>query len=340
MLTKKQIKEIREHLEKAQNPLFFFDNDADGLCSFLVLQKYIGRGKGVAIKTFPDMTKDYFRKVKELEADYIFILDKAVVSVEFFEKAEQYNIPVVWIDHHKVHDDVPKFVNYYNPSNEPTTFFCYQISGKKDDLWVAVLGCVADRYLPDYYKDFQKIYPELSIDAKDAYDVRYKSQIGGVVRILEFALKDKTTNVVSMLKFLMKAKSPYDVLEERTRNYSMHKRFKELNNKYLKVLKKAMLVGNSLENVLVFRYGGETKFSQNLADELMYHFPEKVIVVAYTDQAKITMSIRGKNIKDDVVKIIESLDDSTCGGHANSIGAKIKSEDLEKFEKKIRKLFR
>lgn len=32
MLTEKQISEIREHLEKAQNPLFFFDND-DGLCS-------------------------------------------------------------------------------------------------------------------------------------------------------------------------------------------------------------------------------------------------------------------------------------------------------------------
>ena len=44
MLTKKQINEIREHLEKAQNPLFFFDNDPDGLCSFLLLQRYIGRG--------------------------------------------------------------------------------------------------------------------------------------------------------------------------------------------------------------------------------------------------------------------------------------------------------
>ena len=49
MLSEKQVKEIREHLEKAQNPLFFFDNDQDGLCSFLLLQRYIGRGKGIAI---------------------------------------------------------------------------------------------------------------------------------------------------------------------------------------------------------------------------------------------------------------------------------------------------
>ena len=46
MLTKKQIKEIKEHLDKAQNPIFFFDNDPDGLCSFLLLQRYCEKGKG------------------------------------------------------------------------------------------------------------------------------------------------------------------------------------------------------------------------------------------------------------------------------------------------------
>jgi len=51
----KQVAEVREHLEKAQNPVFFFDNDPDGLCSFLLLQRYIGRGRGVVIKSFPQM---------------------------------------------------------------------------------------------------------------------------------------------------------------------------------------------------------------------------------------------------------------------------------------------
>mgnify|MGYP001604119763 FL=1 len=100
MLTDKQVKEIREHLEKAQNPVFFFDNDPDGLCSFLLLQRFIGRGKGVPIRSFPEMTKEYFRKVTELNADYIFILDKPNISKDFFKEVEQVNIPVVWIDHH------------------------------------------------------------------------------------------------------------------------------------------------------------------------------------------------------------------------------------------------
>jgi single-stranded DNA-specific DHH superfamily exonuclease len=79
MLTKKQIKEIREHLEKAQNPVFFFDNDNDGLCSFLILRRFLGRGKGVAVKSFPDMNAEYFRRVNEFNSDYIFIDRKSVV---------------------------------------------------------------------------------------------------------------------------------------------------------------------------------------------------------------------------------------------------------------------
>jgi single-stranded DNA-specific DHH superfamily exonuclease len=139
MLTKKQVEEIKEHLEKAQNPLFFFDNDNDGLCSFLLLQRYIGRGKGIPIKSFPELTPDYFRKIRELNADYIFILDKPVISKEFFKEVEQINVPIVWIDHHIIDKkNIPDFVNYYNPllnnngtTVEPTTYLCYQVSQKK-----------------------------------------------------------------------------------------------------------------------------------------------------------------------------------------------------------------
>ncbi|MEK6827667.1 MAG: DHH family phosphoesterase, partial [Nanoarchaeota archaeon] len=219
MLNKKQIVEIRAHLEKAQNPIFFFDNDPDGLCSFLLLQRYIKRGKGIAIKSFPEMTDEYFRRVTELNADYIFILDKPVVSSEFFDEVKNFNIPVVWIDHHKIDDlKVPDFVYYYNSAmknpkkNEPVTYMCYQVANKKEDLWIAVLGCVFDRFVPDFYPEFYKLYPDLSVKTKDAYDIYYKSQIGNIIKMMCFALKDRITNVIKMIKFLTEVKNPYEVL--------------------------------------------------------------------------------------------------------------------------------
>ena len=49
MLTAKQIKFIREELATAKNPLFFYDDDPDGLCSFLLFYKIHREGKGVIV---------------------------------------------------------------------------------------------------------------------------------------------------------------------------------------------------------------------------------------------------------------------------------------------------
>ncbi len=343
MLTNEQIEEIREHLSNAQNPLFFFDNDQDGLFSFLLLQRYIGRGKGVPVKSFPELSVDYFRKVRELNADYIFILDKPVVSREFFKEIEQVNIPAVWIDHHNVDaKEVPGFVQYYNPlmscgKSEPTTFLCYQISQKKEDLWIAVAGCIADKFIPSFYSDFAKEYPELSINTEDAFDIFYKSGIGKIARICGFALKDRTTNVINMLRFLMKCRSPYDVLEETSKNRFIHERFREINRKYQRLIEKAINSRENTDKILFFKYSGDLSISSDLSNELIYRFPGKVIVVAYVSGAKVNISVRGKNIREVVLRAIEDIDGAGGGGHEDAVGVKLKIEDLEIFKKNLEK---
>lgn len=343
MLSEKQILEIKEHMEKAQNPVFFFDNDPDGLCSFLLLSRFMEKGKGVAVKSFPELNESYFRKVNELNADYIFILDKPVVSKEFFDLTRENNIPVVWIDHHDVFDvaEIPEYVNYYNPlqvskTNEPTTLLCYDVVKNKKDLWLAVVGSISDSYFPDFYSDFLKEYPDLGIKTDNAFDVFYKSEIGKVARIFSFALKDRTTNVVNMLKFLLEVNSPYEVLEETNKNYSMHKRFKQIQIRYEKLIEKAKDL-NDDGKVLFFQYGGDLSISSDISNELIYSFPEKVIVVVYIIGMKANISIRGKCVREKILKILENFEDATGGGHEDAVGAKIKVEDLEKFRDLVEK---
>ncbi len=353
MLTKKQIKEIKEHLEKAQNPLFFFDNDPDGLCAFLLLQRYIGRGKGVPIRSFPELTIDYFRKVEELNADYVFILDKPVVSKEFLEAIKQVNIPVVWIDHHDIDKkEIPSFVHYYNPifnrgkTNEPVTYLCYKIAEKKEDLWMAVAGCVSDHFIPDFYSEFLKRYLDLGFKTDKPFGILYNSQIGKISRIFSFALKDRTTNVIHMLKYLMQVKSPYEVLDVNPKNKIMHERFNEIDKTYQKLIRKAKAsvtehrsVYPKLRNagaILFFQYSGEMSISADLANQLGYLFPEKMVVVMRVLDVTTSISIRGEKIRGKVLKAIEGLDGATGGGHENAVGAKIKTEDLEEFKENLR----
>lgn len=342
MLTKKQLDEIDEKLNKAQNPLFFFDNDQDGLCSFLILQRTYGKGKGFPIKS-PELDKSYFRKVRELNPDYIFILDMPKVSDEFFEEVGQYNIPVVWIDHHLVEkeDFVPEFAEYYNPmynkkqSHEPVTHLCYSLKKRKEDLWLAIVGCVADMYLPEYYEEFRKDYPELVPREKNVQpsDIFYNSEIGKVARIFAYGLKDTTTNVIGMMKFLRDAKTPYDVLNETSRNKSLHKRYTELNKKYEKFLNNARENVEEKDKLVFFEYSGEMSMSSEIANGLSYLFPNKYILVVYSGGEKANISGRGKDIKEITLKVLENFEDSNGGGHDNAIGARIKKEDIPEFKK-------
>jgi len=345
MLTRKQVTEIREHLSKAQNPLFFFDNDQDGLCSFLLLQRYIGRGKGVAIKSFPGLSGEYFRRVKELGADYIFILDKPVVSKEFFQEVEKVNIPVVWIDHHITDKNlIPDFVSYYNPrinrkkTDEPVTALCYQVANKPDDIWIAVIGCISDRYVPKFYDKFEKKYPYLSTKSREALDIFYKSDIGKIAKILSFGLKDRTSNVIAMIRFLMKVQTPDEVLVENNKNYLMHQKYNQIEQKYKRLLEKAVPLGRKKEKLLFFQYGGDLSISGELANELNYIFPEKLTVVVYMKGVKANVSMRGKRSLEILSKAIGDLDGATGGGHELAVGGQMKIEDIEKFRENIEKL--
>ncbi len=347
MLTKNQVSEIREHLDKAQNPVFFFDNDPDGLCSFLLLRRYLGRGRGVPIKSFPSMIEGYLKKVREFEADYIFILDKPVISEEFFRETEKINIPVVWIDHHLIDSkNLPSFVNYYNPlfneikTEEPVTALCFQISNRKEDLWIACVGCLSDNFLLESYSTFEKEYPELTISFKNILDILYKSPLGKIARIFSYGLKDRTTNVNNMIKFLINAKSPIDILNECKENHSLHKRFKEISSKYEKLMSKAVLFGKKSDKIIFFKYGGSLSISGDLANELKYIYPNKIIVVVYVKGMKVNISMRGKKVINIFLKAIEGIDGATGGGHEDAVGGQMSASELDKFRQNLESIIR
>lgn len=345
MLTSKQISKIQEHLASAQNPLFFFDNDPDGLCSFLLLQRYLGRGKGFPIKSAP-LDKNYFRKINELNPDYIFILDVPTVSEEFFEEIKKINLPVVWIDHHHIKKgNIPNFVDYYNPLigkdfPSSTTYLCYEVTKKKEDLWLVIVGSISDNFVPEVYDEFKKNYLDLSLDSKNAFEVLYNSRIGVVAHLLNCGLKDKTTNVVKMIKFLMKVKNPYEVLEKTSENREMHDKYQIINKKLKNFLEQAEKQTRSSDKLIFFEYGGDTSMSAEISNSLKYLFPGKIIFVAYSSESNsfVNISGRGENVKKILDKVLQhgNFENARGGGHENAVGAKIMKRDIEKFKELIK----
>ncbi len=344
MLSEKQIVEIREHLEKAQNPVFFYDNDCDGLCSFLILRRYLGRGKGVAVKSFPDLNSQYARKARELNADYVFVLDKPLVSKEFVQEISELGMQLVWIDHHSVENEkLEDFKNVYayNPtklegkmrSEEPVSYLCYKIAGRKEDLWLATIGCIADHYMPSFAVEFGERYDNFWGDVKEPFDAYYKTEIGRIAQAFNFGLKDSTSNVIHLQNFLISCNSPDDVFVELTGNYAFRKKYTEIKKKYDVLMEKAKKVVE--ENMVFFVYSGDLSISADIANELSYIYPGKYIVVLYKNGNVSNISMRGKNVKGVLEKVLKKFEDATGGGHQDAVGARIKTEDIIKFREEF-----
>jgi len=350
MLAKTQLDEIKEHLKKAQNPLFFFDNDNDGLCSFLILARYLGRGKGVAIKSSPDLNESYVRKLNELNPDYVFVLDKPLISDGFLEGVKNLNLPLVWIDHHGLgKSDEKNQIYYYDPlkptkkvskkdeiKSKPVTYLAWKLTGREEDEWLALIGCFSDGYLPEFSSDFAKKYPDFWQDVKSAFQGLYETDLGKIARIMSFGLKDRTSKVIQMLKFLLQVKFPFDIYADKGAR-GMLNRFKQINRKYEQLIERAKKFAKG--KLLYFQYGGDLSLSADISNELFYLYPNKIIVVAYIKGTKANISIRGKNnVKELTLKAIENLEGATGGGHINATGAKIDLEDLPVFKERIEKL--
>lgn len=335
MLTEKQIHEIREHLENAKNPIFFFDNDPDGLCSFLLLQRFIGRGRGSVVKTSEKVTSSCFRKVDEFKADYIFVLDKPIIDKEFLELAEKRNLTIVHLDHHPIEGDKVKY--YYNPrkiseTSEPVSDICYRITGRKEDLWIAVAGCISDCYLPDFIDEFKKRCPELlNYKYKSAFDVLYNTEIGKIALIMSFGLRDTTSNVVAMMKFMMNAKNPSDFLEENHKTKSFLSKFQHTYEIYEKLLAKAK--AQIKEDILIFSYSGVVGLNRDISNELTYLYPGKIIVIAYIKGNRANVSLRWAegDIREPTLRVIGTLEGATGGGHEHAPGAQMTAEQWPKF---------
>src|SRR3989344_4851950 len=192
MIKEKQLEEIRKELEESINPLFLFDDDPDGTCSYLILKKHYKKGYGRAIKTSPALNASHAHYADEDNYDLIVILDKPLVDQDFFDTIKR---KTIWIDHHPPQERTN--VQYYNPrinddkDARPTTYWAYKIA--KTNMWIAMLGCIADYHVPDFTEEFRKEYPDLiTAEPKDPGDVRYNMPFGKLIQLISFNTRRKT----------------------------------------------------------------------------------------------------------------------------------------------------
>lgn len=345
------LKRIRTELDECSRPLFFFDDDQDGLCSFLLLYRRKKAGKGIAVKTQPVLGENFLASVKYYSPDKVFILDVPNVAKGFLQKIVALNIPVIYIDHHEPY----KFkesdnVVYFNPHNyntkdeRPTSYWCYQVvngyKGGENDIWIAMAGCIGDWFFPDFADEFRRKYPDL-LDKKIAAveDALYTSEIGKLSKVFAFVLKGRMKEVITCIKILTRITAPEEILAETTpQGRFIYRTFEKLNDEYLKLIAKTSKK-NIRGNMLIFLYTEKAmSFTSELSNELLYRYPDKVIIIGRKKAGEVKCSIRARNIKlpEKVKRALNGVE-GYGGGHEHACGCCVKEKDFKKFMGQFKK---
>ncbi len=335
-----KINEIREMIEKSQNPMIFFDDDPDGLCSFLLLEKKYKKFKGIVLKNSPVLDESYIVKVRQHCPDLILVLDKPIISEGFVEKV---HVPLIWIDHHSP-ENFRGGVNYFNPrvkddkDNRPVTYWCYKITN--DNLWIAMVGILGDWHLSLYNafkKKFKDIVPSRKIN--DPPGVLFNTELGKLVKIFSFILKGRTAEAYNYINLILKVNDPKEILGKKTEaGRKIYERYEEINKIYEIFLSKAIRE-NKDRNFIVFTYyHNKYSFTSDMSNELLYRYPEKVILIAREQGDEFKGSLRAANLilPPILMKSLKGLE-GQGGGHEHACGFNVKKRDFIKFKNRIEK---
>jgi len=332
---------VKRELDSCKSPLFFFHDDPDGVCSFLQLYAYIKEGYGVIVKSRPIIDTKFLSKVEQYKPDKIFVLDIAMMEQEFVDNART---STVWIDHHGLQDI--RGVRYINPkqddpeSNPAVSYLTYQFVGMS--LWLAAVGTVGDMQWPkELISDFRMKYPDLlPKKIKGPRQATYDTRLGELIRIFSFMLKGTSSEAMKYVKAMTRVNEPYEILDEQnTRGRFILKKYKNIMQDYKPLLKEA-LSAKSKQGMIVFTYSEDKmSFTSDLANELAYRRPGKVILMGRRKGGEVKCSIRSE--KHNLPQMIEkSLAGCTGygGGHEHASGACVKEEDFERFIEQFRGL--
>ena len=335
MIKEEELDEIRSYLKKAENPLVFFDDDHDGLCSYILLKKNYDKIHGVVVKGGMKDVEIYYRKVEEYKPDFIFVLDRAEISQELIDAV---NVPLIWIDHHPVLNR--KGAKYFNPrihdrnDNRPVSYWCYKIVN--NNLWIAMVGIIGDYHLPEFTNEFE--YKELLNNHQKVEDILYDSKLGVLVKLFNFILKGTTTEVGKNINMLLNIENPYEILEQKSpKGKFLFNYYKKINKEYEKLLNDAKK-NVSAEKILLFVYpDNKLSLSSSISCELKYLFSDKLVIVARQKDDYMAISLRSSDIilPDLLKKCLGGLD-GYGGGHDRAVGASVNRGDFMKFINNVR----
>ncbi|MBU1203653.1 MAG: DHH family phosphoesterase, partial [Nanoarchaeota archaeon] len=331
------LKQIKQKIESSIRPFALFDDDPDGLCSFLQLKREYPCLEGIPVKGKSVVEAEPFlTKIRDYCPDLIIILDKPEVSEEFRQNA---NLPIIWIDHHPVKDH--RGTKYFNPSLKkdyglrsapPVSYIIHKMLNSRDDIWIAAAGSISDKYNfcpKEFIKKYKHLLPEESYDTDD---IIFKSKFGQVITALDFSLKGKITDMNSSIKALTKIKEPEEILNRSTlEGKQIYDKCQSIKKYYDELLKQALSQQNEQEPFIFLYHGKKYSFTSPLSNHLNYLLKNEFLIIGRTKThdkiAKLSIRSKTKDLQPIIKQALKNTE-GRGGGHPHACGVTISENSL------------
>ncbi|MFA4820376.1 MAG: DHHA1 domain-containing protein [Candidatus Aenigmatarchaeota archaeon] len=341
-----------EKIKPTDEIVVIFNNDGDGICSCVLLNKFLektGRKKPYIIPQPMPMDKNIIQRIQTTVPNKLIFLDIAVDQQQNVLKKLGSICDIMIVDHHQVFKDMNRqqtdasshhtsALVHYNPRIEThdtyrsTSYCVYKICSKiidmSDLLWIAGVGMVSDYNLEDskdLVKELKKIY---SLE-----EPLYGTKLG---RIADMITSTRATNILSCEQMV-------GVLENT--NFEDFEKARNAD----KMVESQKIIENEITDILadyehkmersgkIIFYNIKSKF--NLGSSISTKISENVqkdLVVVYErsgNRIKISARNQAKNINAGKVMQRASKEvGGSGGGHEAAAGATFPAVEWDRFK--------
>ena len=286
----KKAADFLKRIKQKDGIIIVFNNDLDGMCSCVMIKKYlskIGNNPYIISQPMPP-DKNLIRKMQSGISNKVIFLDMAIDQSASLVKKIKGMGELLIIDHHLVSQNLnSKAIVHCNPRiktpgiYQSTSYIVHKILCELENTeeldWIAALGAIADYDLSssqDLVKKIQKIYD--------------MDKLHKIVAILASLKATRTMTCEKTVDALMAIKEPEKVLETEEFIRSYQEIENEKQGVMINTQSDTKINGNIVIYEIKSRYNIRSEISTRLAEK----YKDKIVIVYEKIGKKINASVR------------------------------------------------
>ncbi len=333
------------NIKPTDNVVVIFNNDGDGVCSCVLINKCLEtkKNKPYIISQPMPTEKNLLRKIQTTVPNKLIVLDIAIDQQSNVLKNLSGLCDVLVVDHHQItRDSNSESVVHYNPRMEKegiyksTSYCVYKICSALTDvsehLWIAAVGMVSDYNL--------KFSEDLVKEAVEKYslktDVLYETHIGRLADMISAAKATKSLTCEEMVWLFGSMKGPDDMSAKGSEK--MIESFKTIENEMMSILADAETNAEKKGKVIFYNIKSSYNLSSPVSTKLSEKHLDKLVIVYEKTHNRVKVSGRNQAKKFNVGRILQSAArglKASAGGHDAAGGATMEAKDWETFRERL-----